>query len=164
MKYRSDKTLKELADLIGFFGMDSPYWWTLSIGIPLGFSLPFIPWLLNRLFPSDSWYLINFPLLTAFSGGQGRDAVAIVMPLMIALFFNYYLFRFKKEWWAKYNFILSVGLDFGVSASTLLAFILSAFKVLPEMDGWQTSKQGTYYCRNDTFDSSRLAREALTPK
>jgi OPT family small oligopeptide transporter len=140
-----------------FFGMDSPYWWTLTIGVPLGFSLPFIPFLLNKYFPRDFWYLINVPILTAFQGGQGRDAATIIMPFLICWFFNYYLFRFKKEWWTKYNFIMSVGFDFGVSMCILVIFVLDYVKALPEITGWQSSDQGTYYCRGDTFESAKLA-------
>jgi OPT family oligopeptide transporter len=140
-----------------FFGLDGPYWWTLTIGVPLGFCLPFIPFLLNKYFPRDFWYLINVPILTAFRGGQGADAATLISPIFICWFFNYYLFRFKKEWWTKYNFIMSVGFDFGVSMCSLVIFVLDYVKVLPEITGWQSSDQGTYYCRGDTFESAKLA-------
>jgi hypothetical protein len=41
-----------------FFGPDSPYY-SLYYGILIGFILPFIPWLLNRRFPSVIWHLLN---------------------------------------------------------------------------------------------------------
>ena len=50
-----------------FFGPDSPYHSVLYC-LLLGTLLPFIPWLLNKKYPSKYWKLVNVPLLASFQG------------------------------------------------------------------------------------------------
>lgn len=143
-----------------FFGWDTPYWWTIGLGIPLGIALPFIPWLLNRFRPSKYWYLINIPLLTHYLGGQGYDDVAVVVPLIIALYFNYHLFRNHKSWWDSYTFVIAVGCDVGVAIATLLGTMLLLNSKEYATKGYQMSGDyGTYYCHGDTFATAVKAAD-----
>lgn len=54
-----------------FFGIGSTYQGCL-LGFPIGFALPFLPWLGNRFYPSQMWRLINIPLIASF-GSPGKS-------------------------------------------------------------------------------------------
>ncbi|KAI8914276.1 OPT oligopeptide transporter protein-domain-containing protein [Gorgonomyces haynaldii] len=136
------------------FFIASHYWFFIPIGVPLGMLLPFIPWLLNKAFPSKYWYLINIPILTAFQGGQGRDAAHVVTPLIVGLITNYWLFNKHKPFWTKYNFVIAVGFDVGIAITTIIcAILVNANAELFSITGPQQADYGTYYCRGETYES-----------
>ncbi|KAI8908986.1 OPT oligopeptide transporter protein-domain-containing protein [Gorgonomyces haynaldii] len=140
------------------FFIASHYWFFIPLGIPLGMLLPFIPWLLNKAFPSKYWYLINFPILCAFQGGQGRDAAHVVTPLIVGLITNYWLFNKHKPFWTKYNFVIAIGFDVGIAITTILCAIL--VNIDPKtfhITGPQQGDLGTYYCHGDDYSSALAA-------
>jgi OPT family small oligopeptide transporter len=130
-----------------FFGFGSPYA-SLLLGFPIGFLLPFLPWLLNKWRPSPYWRLIHFPLLTQ-GIPSGTNQAIIVVPFIIAFVFNYWIFRYRKDWWKKYNFILSCGLDSGVAISTLIiAFWRQVGSSGDPVWALRPSTNTDYYCRD----------------
>ena len=56
-----------------FFGIGSVYESLLWCFL-VGFALPFVPWALNKVYPSKNWHLVNVPLL-ASCVGPGRIQV-----------------------------------------------------------------------------------------
>lgn len=42
--------------------------------------------------------------------------------LLTGMFFNFFVFRFHKRWWQKYNYVLSVALDAGTALMAVLIF------------------------------------------
>ncbi len=90
----------------------------LLIGFPLGIILPFVPWGLNRLFPAKIWHKINVPVL--FAGPYAGATASFILPAAILGFVTqFYLFRRQRDWFEKYNYVLSIALDCGAAFCTL---------------------------------------------
>ncbi|PIA51925.1 hypothetical protein AQUCO_01000056v1 [Aquilegia coerulea] len=93
-----------------------------------GFLAPMLVYLLHKAFPKKTWIpKIHFPIILG--------ATAMIPPastlnynawIVIGVIFNYYVFRYRKQWWQRYNYILSAAMDAGVAImGVLLYFILS---------------------------------------
>ncbi|KAL1831834.1 hypothetical protein ACET3Z_001485 [Daucus carota] len=89
---------------------------------------PIVVWLFHKAFPKQSWIpLINLPVLLGATG-----AMPPATPLnynawiLVGTIFNFFVFRYRKQWWQRYNYILSAALDAGVAfMAVLLYFSLS---------------------------------------
>ncbi|XVE55645.1 hypothetical protein DITRI_Ditri03aG0175100 [Diplodiscus trichospermus] len=89
---------------------------------------PVVVWLFHKAFPNKKWIpLINLPVLFG--------ATAVMPPatsvnfncwLLIGVVFNYYVFKYRKGWWQRYNYVLSAALDAGLAfMGVLLYFTLT---------------------------------------
>ncbi|KAM0935382.1 putative oligopeptide transporter, OPT superfamily [Dioscorea sansibarensis] len=100
---------------------------------------PILVWLLHKAFPSQSWIpLINLPVLIGATGAM-PPATALNYSAWIAVgtVFNFFIFRYKKRWWTRYNYVLSAALDAGVAfMAVLLYFALGLENV--NLDWWGT--------------------------
>ncbi|GLT70333.1 hypothetical protein SLA2020_424200 [Shorea laevis] len=78
---------------------------------------PIIVWLLHRTFPKQSWIpLINLPvLLGATANMPPATALNYNNWVLVGTIFNFFVFRYRKQWWQRYNYILSAALDAGVA-------------------------------------------------
>lgn len=85
---------------------------------------PIIVWLLHKAFPKQTWIpLINLPVLLG--------ATAMMPPatplnynswILVGTIFNFFVFRYRKQWWQRYNYILSAALDAGVAFMAVLLY------------------------------------------
>ncbi|XP_059446916.1 oligopeptide transporter 4-like [Corylus avellana] len=85
---------------------------------------PVIVWLLHKTFPGQSWIpLINLPVLL---GATGMMPPATPLNynawIIVGTFFNFYIFRYRKQWWQRYNYVLSAALDAGVAFMGVLLY------------------------------------------
>ncbi|KAL9257449.1 Oligopeptide transporter 4-like protein [Drosera capensis] len=85
---------------------------------------PFLVWLLHKAFPKQTWIpLINLPVLLGATG-----AMPPATPLnynawcLVGTIFNFFIFRYRKKWWQRYNYILSAALDAGVAFMGVLVY------------------------------------------
>lgn len=89
----------------------------------LGAALPVITWFAARRFPRSPIRYLHWPLIF---GGSGQIPPATVYIYLcwgaVGIFFNGFLKRKFRGWWAKYNYITSAGLDTGLYIATLLIF------------------------------------------
>ncbi|KAL5540513.1 hypothetical protein UlMin_043500 [Ulmus minor] len=85
------------------FGSDGNYaamnWFFLGGAIG-----PIIVWLLHKAFPKQSW----IPLIN--------------LPVLVGTIFNFFVFRYRKQWWQRYNYVLSAALDAGVAFMAVLLY------------------------------------------
>nr|KAJ3422003.1 hypothetical protein HK105_001565 [Polyrhizophydium stewartii] len=131
-----------------FFGPGSIYFIN-NLGFLLGAMLPLLPWGLNLIFPSSMWRLIHIPLLTnTISPGYFNSF--IITTLVIGFMSQYYMFRFHRAWWAKYNYVLSIALDLGAGLSTLAANGLQV-RFNKSVGPLNPSTRVDYYCFNKPF-------------
>ncbi|KAG6536896.1 oligopeptide transporter 4-like [Zingiber officinale] len=89
---------------------------------------PFIVWLLHKAFPSQSWIpLVNLPVLLGATGMMPpATSLNFSAWITVGTVFNFFVFRYRKKWWERYNYILSAGLDAGLAfMGVLLYFTLS---------------------------------------
>nr|GMD99532.1 oligopeptide transporter 4-like [Ipomoea batatas] len=85
---------------------------------------PIIVWLLHNKFPSQSWIpLINLPvLLGATASMPPATALNYTSWILVGTIFNFFVFRYRKKWWQRYNYILSAALDAGVAFMAVLLY------------------------------------------
>ncbi|CDP19591.1 unnamed protein product [Coffea canephora] len=84
---------------------------------------PLAIWLLHKQFPKQSWIpLINLPvILGATASMPPATALNYNSWIVVGTIFNFFVFRYRKKWWQRYNYILSAALDAGVA---FMAFLL----------------------------------------
>jgi OPT family oligopeptide transporter len=98
----------------------------------IGLIAPVPVWLLSIKFPNHKWIkLINIPIIIA--GASDIPPVRSVNYItwgIVGIFFNFYVYRKFKAWWARHTYILSAGLDAGVAFMGLvLYFALQSYGI-----------------------------------
>ncbi|CAD5176891.1 unnamed protein product, partial [Musa acuminata subsp. malaccensis] len=88
----------------------------------IGLLAPVPVWILSRIYPEKKWIrLINWPVI--FSVGHAMPPATPVnfwSWFVVGIIFNYFIFRKFKQWWARYNYVLSAGLDTGAAFLTII--------------------------------------------
>ncbi|PQQ11251.1 oligopeptide transporter 3 [Prunus yedoensis var. nudiflora] len=90
----------------------------------VGAFLPVPIWILSKIFPDKKWIpLINMPVITyGFAGMPPATPTNIASWLITGGIFNYFVFKYHKRWWQKYNYVLSAALDAGTAFMGVLLF------------------------------------------
>ncbi|VAH39539.1 unnamed protein product [Triticum turgidum subsp. durum] len=90
----------------------------------IGAAGPVIVYIFHRIFPSQKWILmINLPVLIGATAQMpAATAVNYNSWLLIGTIFNLFVFRYRKTWWQRYNYILSGALDAGVAFMAVLLY------------------------------------------
>ncbi|XP_021682675.1 oligopeptide transporter 3 isoform X2 [Hevea brasiliensis] len=106
--------------LFGPGGMYHNLVWLFLIGA----FLPVPVWILSKMFPEKTWIpLINIPVISyGFAGMPPATPTNIASWLITGTIFNYFVFRYHKRWWQKYNYVLSAALDAGTAFMGVLLF------------------------------------------
>ncbi|KAF2400856.1 OPT superfamily oligopeptide transporter [Trichodelitschia bisporula] len=105
------------------FSFGKRYQW-VPIGFMIGCAAPLPFWLLDRyLFPKAGLGYYNFAIIAAALGGLAHGThSAYLMHYALGFFCQFYLRRYRPNWFIKYNYILSAGMDGG---SSLINFLLT---------------------------------------
>ncbi|KAI4296464.1 hypothetical protein L6164_036420 [Bauhinia variegata] len=105
------------------FGKEG-YYKAMNLFFIAGALGPVLLWLLYKKLPKQSWIpLINLPVLLGATG-----AMPPATPLnynawiVVGTIFNFFVFRYRKQWWQRYNYVLSAALDAGVAFMTVLLY------------------------------------------
>ncbi|KAM3243029.1 hypothetical protein ACQJBY_055170 [Aegilops geniculata] len=90
----------------------------------IGAAGPVIVYIFHRIFPNQRWILmINLPVLIGATANMPpATAVNYNSWLLIGTIFNFFVFRYRKKWWQRYNYILSAALDAGVAFMAVLLY------------------------------------------
>ncbi|KAJ9690027.1 hypothetical protein PVL29_012605 [Vitis rotundifolia] len=104
----------------------------------LGILAPVPVWLLSRLFPEKKWIkLINMPIIIGGAGAiPSAKAVNYWCWGAVGIFFNIFVYRRFKGWWARHNYVLSAGLDAGVAFMAMLCYFTLRVKDINGMKWW----------------------------
>lgn len=107
--------------LFGHGGLYRNLTWLFLIGA----FLPVPIWALSKMFPEKKWIaLINIPVISyGFAGMPPATPTNIASWLITGTFFNYFVFRYRRGWWQKYNYVLSAALDAGTAFMGVLLFL-----------------------------------------
>ncbi|CAB4267361.1 unnamed protein product [Prunus armeniaca] len=107
--------------IFGSLGHYSALNWFFLVGA-LG---PLLVWSLHKAFPKQKWIAyINLPVLFG--------ATAVMPPattvnfncwIVMGIVFNYFIFRYRKRWWQRYNYVLSAALDAGLAFMGVLIYM-----------------------------------------
>jgi len=88
-----------------------------------GILAPLFQWILHKKFGIDFLKYINFPV--AFGSTMyipPATPLNYVPGVFVCFIFNYIIRRRHFDWWAKYNYMLSAGLDAGYAFGVLIVF------------------------------------------
>ncbi|MCD7445784.1 oligopeptide transporter 4 [Datura stramonium] len=84
-----------------------------------GLIAPILVWLLHKAFPNQNWIkLINVPVLLGATA-QMPPATPLNFNswIFFGILFNFFVFKYQRKWWQKYNYVLSAALDAGASGT-----------------------------------------------
>ncbi|XP_058766051.1 oligopeptide transporter 4-like isoform X1 [Vicia villosa] len=115
---------------------------------------PILVWLLHKAFPQQSWIpLINLPVLLGATGMMPpATALNYNAWIIVGTIFNFFIFRYRKQWWQRYNYVLSAALDAGVAfMAVLLYFALGLENV--SLNWWGTAGE---HCPLATCPTQRV--------
>ncbi|XP_051125586.1 oligopeptide transporter 3 [Andrographis paniculata] len=106
--------------LFGPGGMYRNLVWLFLIGAVL----PVPVWVLSKVYPEKKWIpLINIPVISfGFAGMPPATPTNIASWIITGTIFNYFVFKYRKRWWQKYNYVLSAALDAGTAFMGVLLF------------------------------------------
>ncbi|KAG6477227.1 oligopeptide transporter 3-like [Zingiber officinale] len=109
------------ARLFGNGGLYRNLVWLFLIGA----LLPVPVWLFSKMYPEKKWIpLINIPVISyGFAGMPPATPTNIASWLLTGTIFNYFVFRYRKGWWQRYNYVLSAALDAGTAFMGVLLFL-----------------------------------------
>ncbi|KAJ4850720.1 Oligopeptide transporter 3 [Turnera subulata] len=91
----------------------------------IGAFLPVPVWVLSKMYPDKKWIpLINIPVISyGFAGMPPATPTNIASWLVTGGIFNYFVFKYHKRWWQRYNYVLSAALDAGTAFMGVLLFL-----------------------------------------
>ncbi|KAF9430021.1 hypothetical protein BGZ94_008618 [Podila epigama] len=108
-------------------------------GFLVGAALPLVFWLAARRWPKAYWLqYVHWPIIIN---------VAASMPpyrpyyytngIAVALFFGYFLRKYRFQWWSRYNFVTAAAMDTGTSITLFTTFFLVQLREIsmPEWAG-----------------------------
>ncbi|XP_027356861.1 oligopeptide transporter 4-like [Abrus precatorius] len=106
--------------IFGTLGNYSKLNWFFLIGA-LG---PLVIWLLHKAFPKQKWIsMIHLPvLLGATANMPPASTVNFNAWIIVGTIFNYFIFKYRKEWWQRYNYVLAAAMDAGLAFMTILLY------------------------------------------
>ncbi|GER52836.1 oligopeptide transporter [Striga asiatica] len=106
--------------LFGPGGMYRNLVWLFLIGAVL----PIPVWILSKIFPHKKWIpLINIPVISyGFAGMPPATPTNIASWIITGTLFNYFVFKYRKNWWQRYNYVLSAALDAGTAFMGVVLF------------------------------------------
>lgn len=106
----------------------------------VGAIAPLLVWLATKAFPAQTWISkIHIPVLVGATAMMPpATAVNFTSWLIVAFVFGHFIFKYRREWWKKYNYVLSGGLDAGSAFMTILLFLALGRKGI-EVQWWGNS-------------------------
>jgi hypothetical protein len=109
----------------------------------LGFLAPVPVYILHRCYPKVKLFrLINMPILIGATGNMPpATSVNYTSWFIMAFIFNFVIFRYRKNWWVRYNYVLSGALDAGIAFMGVLLYIALGLNNI-QISWWGTNYDG----------------------
>ncbi|KAJ3270066.1 hypothetical protein HDV01_000560 [Terramyces sp. JEL0728] len=148
------------------FGPASPYL-LLNLGYLVGFAMPFLPWLANKVYPSKIWNKVNMYIIVSSVAPVVSGFTSTLLTAFVVGFFTQgWLYYYKREFWDKYVFVIFIAFDTAAPLVTFLVAMLGIY-VFPEQVEATDLSYGVlspfapanpnypdYYCYNMRYDGS----------
>jgi len=139
------------------YSMGSTYQW-VPLGLVLGFAAPIPLYILHRMYPKARLDRINIALISWHIGWlvTGINS-SLISYFLVAFWSQYYLRRWKPEWFLKFNYVLCAGLDGGTQVIMfIMTFALfgASGNPVPFPNYWGNNGDGNIdYCMVDPATS-----------
>jgi OPT family oligopeptide transporter len=116
-----------------------------------GFLAPVPMYLLHRCYPKVKLFtLVNMPILLGATGMMPpATAVNYTSWFLMAFIFNYVIFKYHKNWWTRYNYVLSGALDAGLAFMGVLIYLSLGLENI-SITWWGTNIDGCTYANCPT--------------
>lgn len=104
---------------------------------------PAIVWLFHKAYPDKEWIrLINMPVLIGATGMMPpATAVNYTSWIIMGFIFSFVIYRYKKDWWQRHNYVLSGGLDAGLAFMAVLLYLCLGLENIT-IDWWGENLDG----------------------
>ncbi|KAL1566958.1 oligopeptide transporter [Salvia divinorum] len=102
-------------------------WWFL-----VGAVAPLPAYFLSRRYPEKKWLrMINVPLILGGTASMPpARSVNYVMWGVVGMYFNVYVYRVNKRWWARYAYVMSAAINAGIAfMAILMYFTLQSYDI-----------------------------------
>ncbi|EOO03914.1 putative opt oligopeptide transporter protein [Phaeoacremonium minimum UCRPA7] len=135
------------------YSWGSRYQW-VPLGLVLGFVAPLPFYILHKIFPKMYFNKIHVPIVAWHVGWlvTGINS-AIISFFLVAFWSQWYLRRWKPDWFLRFNYVLCAGLDGGTQVIIfILTFALfgASGKSVPFPNYWGNNANGNLdYCKVD---------------
>ncbi|KAG6475641.1 oligopeptide transporter 4-like [Zingiber officinale] len=84
---------------------------------------PVIVWGFHKRFPEKTWIpLINLPVILGAGSMMPASTINYMSWVAVGTVFNFFVYRYRKRWWKRYNYVLSAALDGGVAFMAVLLY------------------------------------------
>ncbi|KAE8444125.1 hypothetical protein EG329_000813 [Mollisiaceae sp. DMI_Dod_QoI] len=104
------------------FSAGGIYQW-VTFAFLIGFTLPVPFWIAHKYFPKMRWDYWNTAIIANFIGLLYVGINSVTMPwFYVGVISQFYLRKYRPNWFIKYNYILSAAMDGGTQ---VIVFILS---------------------------------------
>lgn len=106
--------------LFGPGGMYGSLVWFFLVGAVS----PVPVWILTKIYPEKKWIRkINVPVIfNGFRGMPPATPTNLSSWIITGTVFNFFVFKYMKTWWQRYNYILSAALDAGTALMAVFLF------------------------------------------
>ncbi|RWR80794.1 oligopeptide transporter 7-like protein [Cinnamomum micranthum f. kanehirae] len=86
---------------------------------------PFLVWLAHKAFPKQDWIpLIHMPVLLGATGMMPpATAVNFTSWIIIGFISGFVIYRYRRGWWQRHNYVLSGALDAGLAFMAVLLYL-----------------------------------------
>ena len=118
-----------LIEPLGIFGNLGTYsainWFFL-----LGAIGPLLVWLAHKTFPRHQWIrLITMPIMISALGQMPpATAVNYTTWITVGFVFGFVIYRYRRDWWQRHNYVLSGALDAGLAFMAVLLYLCLEFE------------------------------------
>ncbi|KAJ4956942.1 hypothetical protein NE237_013725 [Protea cynaroides] len=86
---------------------------------------PVLVWLAHRAYPKQEWIrLINMPILIGATGNMPpATAVNYTSWIIVGFLSGFVVYRYRRDWWQRHNYVLSGALDAGLAFMGVLLYL-----------------------------------------
>ncbi|XP_019709281.1 oligopeptide transporter 7 [Elaeis guineensis] len=96
----------------------------------LGAIGPLLVWLAHKTFPRHQWIrLITMPIMISALGQMPpATAVNYTTWITVGFVFGFVIYRYRRDWWQRHNYVLSGALDAGLAFMAVLLYLCLEFE------------------------------------
>ncbi|XXG76130.1 hypothetical protein AAC387_Pa08g0551 [Persea americana] len=104
---------------------------------------PILVWLAHKAFPSKEWIrLINMPVLLGATGMMPpATAVNFTSWIFFGFISGFIIYRYRRDWWQRSNYVLSGALDAGLAFMGVLLYLCMGLENI-SFTWWGTNLDG----------------------
>ncbi|CAH7684195.1 putative oligopeptide transporter [Phakopsora pachyrhizi] len=106
----------------------------IPLSLAIGFLLPCVFFLADKIFPNRYLDSVNIPLLAGFIGSAPHGVTAgNTVNIIVGLISQFWLRKYHSGWFKKYNYVLSAALDGGTQVTIFCISLFFQGVIVPKL-------------------------------